>query len=152
MTEGANNSSVDANKKSFWATTQGVLTTLVAVVTAITGLLAVLNECGGPGSTTSTGSPPSLTVQAALLGPDEQRPFADHVVTVRLKADEDFLAQVDHVTYLLPPSFGGPNEYTSSSPDDGYEFTFGASGSFILQAKVHLKDGNPRDLVQEIRL
>jgi hypothetical protein len=102
MTEGANNSTVDANRKSFWATSQGILTTLVAVVAAITGWIAVLNECGGPDSTTSTGSPPSLTVQAALLGPDEQRPFADHVVTVRLKADEDFLAQVDHVTYLLP--------------------------------------------------
>jgi hypothetical protein len=141
----------EEESKSFWTTAPGFLTALATFLTAVVGLLTFLNQCTGPGAAPSSTSAPSLTVQSAVLSSEERTPFADHLVTVRLTAPGDFLAHVESVTYLMPPSFNSAT-YTSSSPADGFALTFQATGSFRLQAKVHLNDGGVEDVVEDITL
>ena len=107
---------------NFWTTVPGVLTGLLALLTAIIGLWTALAQTRDDGSASdaTTGTTLSLTVQAALLDPAERTEVMTHQVTVRVAAPSGApLPGIDHVTYLLPPSFGSES-VTSSSAEDGF--------------------------------
>jgi hypothetical protein len=39
-----------------------------------------------------------------------------------------------------------------SSPDDGFAVRLNASGSFLVQAKLHLRNGKTRDVSKQLDL
>jgi hypothetical protein len=93
----------------------------------------------------------SLTMQVALLSAAERTEFNTHQITARVVAPDGPSPKIDHVVYLLPPSFGVP-QIRRSTAEDGFAMTINGSGSFLLQAKVYLADGTVRDLSERINL
>jgi len=110
----------DKEKGGFWTTLPGFLTAIAALLTAIVGLWAAISDGDEEkaGSPTREASPVvSLAVQAAVLNPSERTRFKTHDVTVRVMTAGPSTPEIDHVTYLLPPSFA-TQRVTRSSADD----------------------------------
>jgi len=148
MAEGQDATRTGENK-SFWATLPGIITALAALLTAIGGTATAITQCSGPESTSSADSSFVLEVgnPVPLAQPDSS---ATHEVRVRLQpaSPGGSLDEVDYVTYQLPPSFGKPNVDIHDARDS-FAITFGASGSFEIHAKVHLKDGESQEVPSE---
>jgi hypothetical protein len=118
------------------------------MLTAIVGLLVFLGQrdSGGRPSTEAT-----ITVQTARLPAGQRTEFASHRVILRVTGPPELLEKVDRVTYLLPPSFNA-EAFSSSSADDGFAVRLNAAGSFLVQAKLHLRDGKTREATKQVDL
>lgn len=61
------------------------------------------------------------------------------------------LPKVDHVEYILHPTFKKPLRKVTD-PTDGFRMDASGWGRFELKAIVHLKDGTQQLLTHEVRL
>ena len=89
----------------------------------------------------------SLQESAQSIPPEYQPQYGGnpYLVTVQLVSTPELAPYIDRVTYYLHPTFR-PSVVTRYYPEDNFALQFNAWGSFTLNAKVYLTNGEVVDL------
>jgi transcription initiation factor IIF auxiliary subunit len=90
-------------------------------------------------------------ISQAIPVHSKQRDYQYFYWKVFVDEDPEILANIDHVTYFLHPTFPNPVQ-TVSDPETGFALEAKGWGEFELNARVQFKDGSTENTSYRLKL